>query len=57
MFLVRYIVTGVIFGAPSGLTQGQVLTPPPPPAAPPYQVERRVPPPPPGPEDEYAQNV
>ena len=48
MFLVSYIVTGCISGAPRALTQGQVLTPPPPPAAPPYPVERRVPPPPPG---------
>ena len=28
-FLVRYIVTGCIFCAPSGLRQGPVLTPPP----------------------------
>ena len=43
-FLVRYIVTGCIFCAPSGLRQGPVLNPP---AAPPYPVESWVPPPPP----------
>ena len=46
MYLVRYIVTGCIFRAPSALWQGQVLTPP---AAPPYPVEKSsAPPPPPG---------
>ena len=48
MFLVRYIVTGCIFRAPSAIWQGQVLTPPPPPpAAPPYPVEKSSAPPPP----------
>ena len=46
MFLVRYIVTGCIFRAPSAIWQGQVLTPP---AAPPIQLRSRVPPPPPPP--------
>ena len=46
MFLVRYIMTGCIFRAPSALWQGQVLTPPPP-AAPPIHLRSRVPPPPP----------
>ena len=45
-FLVRYIVTGCIFCAPSGLRQGQVFTP----SGTPYPVERWVPPPPPPPE-------
>ena len=43
MFLVRYIMTGCIFRAPSAIWQGQVLTPP---AAPPIQLRSRVPPPP-----------
>ena len=46
--LVRYIVTGCIFCAPSGLKQGQVFDPP---AAPPPPVQIKVespPPPPPG---------
>ena len=47
MFLVRYIVTGCIFRAPSALWQGQVLTPPPPQRHPPIQLRSRVPPPPP----------
>ena len=47
MFLVRYIMTGCIFRAPSAIWQGQVLTPPPP-AAPPYPVEKSSGPPPPG---------
>ena len=42
--LVRYIVTGCIFRAPSALWQGQVLTPPPPR----YPVEKSSAPPPPG---------
>ena len=42
-FLVRYIVTGCSFCAPSGLRQGQVLTPP---AAPPTQLRGECPPPP-----------
>ena len=45
--LVRYIVTGCIFCAPSGLRQGQVFDPPPPAAPPPRPNESRVPPPPP----------
>ena len=44
MFLVRYIMTGCIFRAPSAIWQGQVLTPPP--AAPPYPVEKSSAPPP-----------
>ena len=48
MFLVRYIVTGCIFRAPSAIWQGQVLTPPPPRQRhPPIQLRSRVPPPPP----------
>ena len=43
MFLVRYIMTGCIFRAPSAIWQGQVLTPP---AAPPYPVEKSSAPPP-----------
>ena len=43
-FLVRYIVTGCIFCAPSGLWQGQVLNPP---AAPPTHLRGECPPPPP----------
>ena len=46
-FLVRYIVTGCICCAPSGLRQGQVFTPPPP-TAPPSNLEVSAPPPPPG---------
>ena len=42
-FLVRYIVTGCLFCAPSGLRQGQVFTP----RGTPYPFERWVPPPPP----------
>ena len=42
MFLVRYIMTGCIFRAPSAIWQGQVLTPP---AAPPYPVEKSSAPP------------
>ena len=44
MFLVRYIVTGCIFRAPSAIWQGQVLSPP---AAPPSPVEKSSAPPPP----------
>ena len=44
MFLVRYIVTGCIFRAPSALWQGQVLTRQ---RHPPIQLRSRVPPPPP----------
>ena len=50
MFLVRYIVTGCIFRAPSALWQGQVLTPPPQ-RHPPIQLRSRVPPPPPPPRE------
>ena len=46
MFLVRYIVTGCIFRAPSAIWQGQVLTPPQ--RHPPYLVEKSSAPPPPG---------
>ena len=42
MLLVRYIVTGCIFGALRALTQGHVL----PPAAPPIQLTGECPPPP-----------
>ena len=42
-FLVRYIVTGCIFCAPSGLRQGQVLTP----QRTPTQLRGECPPPPP----------
>ena len=41
--LVRYIGTGCIFCAPSGLRQGQVFDPP---AAPPVQMKVECPPPP-----------
>ena len=49
-FVVRYIVTGCIFCAPSGLRQGQVFTPPPPPSgtSPPPSIWKSPPPPPPG---------
>ena len=43
-FLVRYIVTGCIFCAPSGLRQGQVFTLP---AASPVHLRGECPPPPP----------
>ena len=46
MFLVRYIVTGCIFRAPSALWQGQVLTPPPPQRHPLSSWEVECPPPP-----------
>ena len=42
MFLVRYIMTGCIFRAPSALWQGQVLTPQ---RHPPIHLRSRVPPP------------
>ena len=47
-FLLRYIVTGCIFLAPSALWQGQVLTPPPPSGTPISSWEVECPPPPPG---------
>ena len=47
-FLVRYIVTGCNFCAPSGLRQGQVFNPPPPQQHPPTQLRSECPPPPPG---------
>ena len=45
--LVRYIVTGCIFGAPSGLRQGQVFVPPAA-VAPSVQMKVECPPPLPG---------
>ena len=47
MFLVRYIMTGCIFRAPSAIWQGQVLTPPPPSGTPLSSWEVECPPPPP----------
>ena len=44
MFLVRYIMTGCSFRAPSAIWQGQVLTPPPQ-RHPLIQLRSRVPPP------------